>query len=151
MLEYHRITEEDKYTISTWKYDGEYSIYDEESYDKQKERGFGFANPKNNFFVFNDNQHIIGYINLYEEETEVFFGIGVNPIFCGKGFGQQMAKKAIELSRELFPGKPLYLEVRTWNKRAVRCYQKAGFRIVGAPIVQTTHIGEGVFYHMVTE
>jgi len=36
-----------------------------------------------------------------------------------------------EISKKLYPDKPLYLEVRTWNIRAVKCYQKAGFRIDG--------------------
>ena len=45
----------------------------------------------------------------------------------------------------------MYLEVRTWNTRAVKCYEKAGFRIQGEPIRQATPIGEGVFYHMVYE
>ena len=30
-------------------------------------------------------------------------------------------------------------------------YEKAGFRISGAPIRQTTGIGEGEFYHMIAE
>ena len=79
----------------------------------------------------------------------MFFGIGVNPDCCGKGYGQQMTRMAWEISQTLFPGKPMYLEVRTWNQRAIRCYEKAGFRIVGEPIQQTTSIGEGAFYHMV--
>ena len=62
-----------------------------------------------------------------------------------------MTRMAWDISQRLFPGKPLYLEVRTWNARAVRCYEKAGFRIVGEPIRQTTSAGDGVFYHMVRE
>lgn len=62
-----------------------------------------------------------------------------------------MTKTACEISRSLFPGKPLYLGVRTWNTRAVRCYEKARFHIVGEPIRQTTSAGEGVFYHMIHE
>ena len=48
------------------------------------------ANPKNNFFSFYENENLIGFINLYEEDTEIFFGIGVNPEFCNNGYGQQM-------------------------------------------------------------
>lgn len=151
MLTYHKTTEEEKYRITAWKYPGEYAIYDNAPYEEQKARGYGFANVKNNVYSFYDGAELVGFINLYEEETEVFFGIGVNPDCCGKGYGQQMTKTAWEISRTLFPAKRLYLEVRTWNSRAVRCYQKAGFQIVGEPICQTTSIGEGTFYHMVRE
>lgn len=151
MLTYHKTTEEEKYQITAWEYAGEYAIYNNEPYEQQKAKGYGFANAKNNFYSFYDGAALVGFINLYEEETEVFFGIGVNPECCGKGYGQQMTKTAWEISRTLFPEKRLYLEVRTWNNRAVRCYQKAGFQIVGEPICQVTSIGEGTFYHMVRE
>ena len=43
MLEYHKMTEEEKYCIARWKYPGEYAIYNSLSYEEQKKRGFGFA------------------------------------------------------------------------------------------------------------
>ena len=151
MLEYHKLTESEKYIIAEWKYDGDYAIYNNLPYDEQKKKGFGFANPKNISFAFYENGQLIGFTNLFEEDSEVFFGIGANPIYCGKGYGQRMTEQTIALSHELFPNKPLYLEVRTWNERAVKCYEKAGFRIVGEPVIQSTHIGEGAFYHMVAD
>ena len=151
MLACHPTTEEEKILITEWKYAGEYSVYNAEPYEEQKKRGFGFANPQNHFYSFYDEKKLIGFINLYEEKTEVFFGIGVKPEECGKGYGSQMTETACKISRRLFPGKPLYLEVRTWNQRAVRCYEKAGFHIAGEPIRQTTSAGEGVFYHMIRE
>ena len=151
MLEYHRLTEKKKYIITEWKYDGAYAIYNCEPYDEQKKRGFGFANPNYASFAFCEDGELIGFTNLYEEEREVFFGIGVTPAYCGMGYRREMTVKTIELSHELFPGKPIYLEVRTWNQRAVKCYEKAGFRIVGEPIVQTTNIGDGTFYHMIAD
>ena len=151
MLACHPTTEEEKILITEWKYEGEYSVYNAEPYEEQKKKGFGFANPQNHFYSFYDEKKLIGFINLYEEKTEVFFGLGVKPEECGKGYGSQMTETACKISRRLFPGKPLYLEVRTWNQRAVRCYEKAGFHIAGEPIRQTTSAGEGVFYHMIRE
>ena len=151
MLNYHITTEEEKYHITAWSYPGEYAVYNNPPYDEQKKRGFGFANPQNHFYSFYDGTTLVGFINLNEEDTEVFFGIGVAPDYCGQGYGQQMTQIAWQISRALFPAKPLYLEVRTWNKRAVRCYEKAGFRIMGEPIRQVTSIGEGEFFHMVRE
>ena len=151
MLTYHPTTEEEKYLITAWQYSGDYAMYTKPPYAEQKKSGVGFANPANHFYSFYDDTALIGFINLSEEETEVFFGIGVNPAHCGKGYGQQITRMAFDISQELFPGKPLYLEVRTWNTRAVRCYEKAGFHIVGGPIRQTTSIGDGEFYHMVRE
>lgn len=153
MLTWHETTEEEKYAIGTWTYPGEYAIYNSEPYEEAKRRGFGFANPANHFYSFYDGETLVGFINLclYAGETEVFFGIGVHPAHCGCGYGQQMARAARALAAQRFSGRRLYLEVRTWNMRAVRCYEKAGFRIDGEPIRRTTALGAGEFYRMVAD
>ena len=148
MLQYHRTTESEKYEIGSWKYEGAYSIYDSTPYEDQRKSGKGLANPRNNLFSFYDGEKLVGYINLFEEASEVFLGIAANPAFCNQGYGQKMTQAAYEIARELFWNKPLYLEVRTWNKRAVRCYEKAGFHIDGEAFTQKTAIGEGSFYRM---
>lgn len=44
MLTYHRTTEEEKYNITSWKYEGKYSIYNEKPYEEHKRNHYGFAN-----------------------------------------------------------------------------------------------------------
>ena len=151
MLVYHKTTQQEKYAISEWKYGGEYAVYDLPPYEEQIKTHSGFANPKNNFYSFTDGDDLIGYINLTERETGVFLGIGVNPAFCDRGHGQKICKAACELSRRSYPGKQIYIEVRTWNIRAVRCYEKAGFRTVGEPVRKNTPAGEGLFYRMTVD
>ena len=148
MLDYHKTTEEEKLEICEWKYVGEYAIYNLPSYEEQIAARRGLANPRNCFYSFCDGKKLIGYINLVEEESGIFFGIAVHPDCCNQGYGQKMTRLGRVLSHQLYSGKPLYLEVRTWNTRAVKCYEKAGFRIVGEPVVKITSIGEGSFYQM---
>ncbi len=148
MIEYHPTTNEEKRLISDWKYDSEYAIYNLPPLEEQVKLLRGFANPRNHYFSFFDEGKLIGYINLVREETEVRFGIGLMPECCDKGYGQAICKMAIKLTEQLYPGMPLYLEVRTWNKRAVRCYEKAGFHVSGDPIRKTTPVGEGEFFRM---
>ena len=151
MLTYHLMTEQEKELASGWQYEGEYAIYNEPSYQEQKEKGIGFGNPKcdKNFYAYCDGQELVGFTNILEERQAVFIGIGVRPDLCGQGYGQQMMKLAQAISQTLYPGKPLYLEVRSWNRRAIRCYEKAGFVAEGEPFVQRTPIGEGEFIRMV--
>ena len=144
MLEYHKMTEEEKYCIARWKYPGNTRFTTAFPMRNRKSGGSGLRIRENHLYSFYDGKDLVGFINLNGEDPEVFFGIGVNPDCCGKGYGQQMTRMAWEISRTLFPGKPMYLEVRTWNQRAVRCYEKAGFHVVGEPIKQTTSIGEGM-------
>ena len=91
-LSYHPIKEDEKQAICEWVYDGEYSIYNLPSYEEMKEKNLGFANPQKekNFYTYFDNDTLVGFTNILEEETEVFIGIGVNPDFCSKGYGQKI-------------------------------------------------------------
>ena len=152
-LVYRNLSEEDKRQICAWKYDGKYDIYNLPSYEEMQARQIGFMNPKTekNFYAFGDENVLVGFVNILEEEAEVFIGIGVNPDLCGKHYGQRILMITYEISKVLYPNKPLYLEVRAWNTRAVKCYEKAGFRIDGDPYELTTNIGTGIFYRMVKE
>ena len=151
MLESHILNNEEKKIICSWKYEGEYALYNMPSYESMFERQFGFCNPKNtnNYKAYYDGNIFVGFTNAYEEESEIFVGIGVNPECCSHGYGQKMLQMLSEDCSSLYSNKQLYLEVRSWNKRAIACYQKAGFVIDGEEYEQETSIGKGLFYRMV--
>lgn len=150
-LKKHILTDAEKREICSWKYSGEYEIYNLPSYEIMQAKQIGFLNParEQNYRAFYAGDCLVGFVNIKEEETEVFIGIGVRPSLCGKHYGQNILKETYKISKELYPSKPLYLEVRTWNERAIRCYQKAGFEIVGVPFEQRTGSGVGTFYRMI--
>ena len=54
-------------------------------------------------------------------------GLGLNPRFCGRGYGKQLMSLIIHEFEQRFTDKFLELEVRAFNKRAIMCYTKAGF------------------------
>ena len=145
------LTENDKKEICSWKYDGEYSIYNLPSFEEMKKLQSGFMNPERekNYRAFLIDDILIGYINLTEKENGIFLGVGVHPDFCGKGSGKERLKKACQIAEELYYNEPLYLEVRTWNKRAINCYKQVGFSIDGNAFERTTEIGKGDFYRMI--
>ena len=149
MLTCHPMTEDEKFLICDWRYTGEYALYNTPSYEEELRKKTGFAHPGFIGYSFYDDGALVGFTCLWEEETSVMIGIGVAPEACGQGYGQQMLKMTCEISKKRFPANPLYLEVRTWNARAVACYAKAGFVIDGEPFTQKTGLGEGVFYRMV--
>lgn len=144
------LTDTDKREICAWHYEGEYALYDLPPYEKMKAQGCAFFNPERerNYRGFFDGGKLVGFVNILEEEREVFIGIGVAPNLCGRGYGREMLLEAYGISKGKYPGKSLYLEVRTWNQRAVRCYQNAGFQIDGEPFEQVTQMGIVTFYRM---
>lgn len=152
-LVYRNLSEEAKHQICAWKYDGEYELYNLPTYEEMQVGQLGFMHPKSekNYYGFWDESILVGFVNILEEKEAVFIGIGVKPDLCGKHYGQRMLLIAYEVSKKLYSNKPLYLEVRTWNLRAVKCYEKAGFGIDGEAYELTTGKGTGTFYRMVKE
>ena len=153
LLKYRNLTEDDKRQICGWNYAGEYKLYNLPPYDVMKVQQQGFMNPQHekNYFAFLDGDVLVGFVNILEKDTEIFIGIGVNPALCGKHYGRRMLEEAYLISKRLYPEKPLYLEVRTWNMRAVTCYKNAGFHVDGEQYELTTEIGSGTFFRMVRE
>lgn len=152
-LTYRTLSDRDKQTICAWHYPDEYAVYDLPSYEEMKRRKMAFLNParERNFYGFLDGENLVGFVNIAEEETEVLIGIGVAPDLCGRGYGQAILREAYRISKEKYREKPLYLKVQTCNRRAVRCYERVGFRADGEPFEQQTHIGTGLFQRMIKE
>lgn len=150
-LTYHTITEEEAKEVCSWKYPDEYACYNQPPYEELQEKGAMFCDParKSNFRSFYDSEQLIGFTNLAEEANEVYLGIAVHPDYCSQGYGSAIVELTCRISAELYPNKPIYLVVRTWNKRAIRCYEKAGFVIDGNTFEMKTYSGIGTFYRMI--
>lgn len=125
-------------------------MYNLPSYEVMKEKQIAFMNPKRekDYMAYYHNDILVGYTNIREKEKGVFVGIGVKPDMCSKGYGKLILKEVYIISKELYPNKPLYLEVRAWNERAIRCYQKCGFEIVEEPYQLKLPSGAEIFYRM---
>ena len=147
----HTITDHEAQEVCGWKYDGEYACYNQPPYEMLKEQQAMFCDPasRSNYRAHYDGDVLVGFTNLKEEEREVFLGIGVHPDLCSKGYGTAIIQDCCRISEELYPGKPIYLVVRTWNKRAIRCYEKAGFVVDGDTFEIKTYSGIGTFYRMI--
>ena len=144
------LTDEEKRLICAWRYSGLYAVYNMPPYELLAQHQLSFLDPRkeNNFRAFYDGSTFLGFVNIKEEPQEVCIAIGICPNLCGKGYGRRMLQEACSIAETLYPGKPLYLEVRTWNERAIRCYQSVGFQIVGKPYEMKTGSGWDTFYRM---
>ncbi|MBE6059201.1 MAG: GNAT family N-acetyltransferase [Clostridium sulfidigenes] len=145
-----KISEEHAKEIASWQHPGEYSIYNLPSWDIMIKENYSLCDSlkRKRFIGFiNENKELVGFVNLLDKGESVFFGIGVKPNYCNKGIGKAITKMAIIESKKRFPDKPILLEVRTWNKRAINCYKSQGFEIIETK-KQKTKIGFGEFHLM---
>ncbi len=90
-------------------------------------------------------------ITIYKESEVLSSWNGSNFIYEKKKLTGATFKVTAGADIYKADGTKVYLEVCTWNIRAVKCYQKAGFRIDGQAYELTTGIGTGTFYRMIRE
>lgn len=145
------LTESSAEQICSWKYEGIYSIYNYPSWKIVVKQKWGIsikAKREKEFVSVVDNFHVLcAYIRFIEDKDHITVGLGLRPDLCGRGLGDEFMKLVIAESLRRYGKKKIILEVREFNKRAIRCYEKAGFKIIDA-YAKDTLIGKGNFIKM---
>ena len=136
--------------ICTWKYDENYSVYNLSDWDLVVENGWDLAikeKRESDFVAILSDNELIAYGRLTVIQDKAFIGIGLKPSLCGQGIGGNVMKLLIEECRNRFPDCLIALEVRIFNRRAVRCYENIGFEIK-RKYSKDTLTGNAEFYLM---
>ncbi|GAA0596608.1 GNAT family protein [Virgibacillus siamensis] len=122
--------------ILSWKYESPYDFYNNEVNNEGiKERLDGsyqvLLDEKGKVFGFlctGETARIpIGNKYGVYNENFVDIGLGMNPNYAGNGYGYDFCSFIINYIRENNKGIPMRLSVATFNKRAIRLYEKLGF------------------------
>ena len=123
--------------ITEWNYEGEYSDYNLPSYEECKNKKYGITREdrKDNYIVYTINDEVVFYSNMKEmDDNKLYIGVGLKPEYCGKGLGNYFLNDSIIEMKKRYPERTLFLEVRSWNKRAIKSYEKLGFKITNTVI-----------------
>lgn len=134
-----------------WHYPGPCSFYDMEQDPEDLEE---FLNPESwpgrTYAVLNERGELVGFFTLKEEGNTVEIGLGLRPDLTGKGMGLAFVRAGLDFARRHFSPQRFSLAVATFNQRAIRVYERAGFRPTGVSI-QPTNGGEHEFARMIRE
>lgn len=136
--------------ICTWKYDEDYSIYNLSDWNVVVGNEWDLAvreKRESDFVAILLNNQLIAYGRLTTIQDKAFIGIGLKPSLCGKGIGGNVMKLLIGECNKRFPNYLVALEVRSFNKRAIRCYENIGFEI-NKKYTNVTLTGNAEFYLM---
>ncbi len=121
MLTVTKTTAEHIPTFTTWKYPSPYNIYDLDSDEFTKIHEF--------YTVLTDSE-IVGFFRLMNKGDFIMVGLGLSPEHCGKGVGSELMECIKHTAQSECPNMVLRLEVRTFNERARKCYERAGFAVI---------------------
>jgi ribosomal-protein-alanine N-acetyltransferase len=124
-------------TVSTWQYDEPYSIYNMSSSNEgieelmngeyylaldEKAKVFGYLCQGNSARVPG------GYVSgIYENGDYLDIGFGLHPDSTGKGLGYSYINRCMEFIDNMSGKKKYRLVVASFNARAIKVYERAGF------------------------
>jgi ribosomal-protein-alanine N-acetyltransferase len=134
--------------VAAWRYDPPYDFYDAvadpddlaELLDPEQREGRYFA-------VLSDPADFAGFFMFKQEEDIVEVGLGLRPDLTGCGLGLSFLLAGLAFARERYAPAQFRLAVATFNQRAIRVYERAGFR-QGEPYMHRTNGGEHAFLRM---
>lgn len=114
-----------------WHYDAEYSFYDMEA---DQEDLVEFLDPQNrgdSYFVVTIDNDMIGFFSFSKvAKNTIDIGLGMKPNLVGNGNGLDFLKAGIEFAKSKYTPQTITLSVATFNKRAIKVYEKIGFKEV---------------------
>lgn len=116
--------------ICTWRYEGLYSVYNLSDWEVVVSNCWELSSEiarEEYFAAICLENELIGFGRIQEFEGKVSLGIGLKPNLCGQGYGKTAMSLLIEEAKIRYPDDEIGLEVRTFNKRAKKCYEKLGF------------------------
>lgn len=135
------LSEQDAVLMSQWVYGGKYVVYNCPPWDKVKGQGWAIADSEKRRSQFrkvvDQSGHYIGYFRFFPAEGKIKIGLGMNPEYCGKHMGPEFVSLIIKYIKNTYNGMPIELEVRDFNKRAIKCYERCGFKTIGEKHIET--------------
>lgn len=136
VMRIHPMTLEKAREIQTWTYDEPYSLY---SFTGDQEELLEFMNGSY-FCVIDNKRNLTGYfcygesaqvpaghqVDAYEENF-IDIGLGLHPNQTGKGTGLAFLKVGLAYAIENNGFSNIRLTVASFNRRAIKVYERAGF------------------------
>lgn len=123
------LTKETAAKIAQWEYEAPYEAYSFKGHHNQylmKESTWGTEQ-----FCLVAEDMLLGQVSCQYDGADLWVGWAMAPQFCGKGNGASFVTRCVqELRHVKGHNGQILLRVSARNRRAIKAYQKAGFRYV---------------------
>ena len=116
--------------ICSWQYEPPYSVYNYMTYEEALKAQAMITRSENaeNYLCFWNDKTLVAYTSIIPKDESVFIGIGIAPPFCGRDLGKIFINKTLLEAQKRFPDKEIWVQVRSRNERAIKCYKSCGFK-----------------------
>jgi len=130
--------------VMQWHYEPPYDFYDPAADP--------FDHPERLSYVCGADGRVDAFWEFTVDGDVVEIGIGLRPDLVGRGLGEAHLRAQLEYARGQWQPQTFRLYVATWNERAIRVYERLGFREVGGRHVRSfERFGDHEFMRMERE
>jgi ribosomal-protein-alanine N-acetyltransferase len=123
------LRQEDAEAIAEWHYPEPYSFYDWTADPDDLHELLDAALRGDAYWAVRDEANeLVGYFDFKpKDEQTVEIGLGLRPDLTGRGLGGSFLAAGLEFARTRFAPARFVLSVATFNDRAIKVYERAGF------------------------
>jgi RimJ/RimL family protein N-acetyltransferase len=125
---------------ATWRYEPPFDFYDGDVDP--------VLNPERFFEALARDGSLVGFYYFEEKGDALEIGLGLRPDLTGRGLGFDFFLAGLDFGRRRFRPARLILNVAAFNERAIRVYERAGFRETGRHTRQFDRWGDVEFVEM---
>ena len=126
--------------LATWHYEPPYDFYDGDQEEP--------LNPERHFAVRDEADAMIGFYYFEPNDDVLDYGLGLRPDLVGRGLGPDFFREGLEFGRVRYRPRLIRLHVAAFNERAIKVYERAGFREVSRHMRTFERWGEVEFITM---
>lgn len=121
-----------------WKYNDEYAFYDMTADPEDYEEIVNELKRGDNYFSVIKDDSLYGFFCISEDNNNnIEVGLGMKPEYTGLGKGLEFVNLIIEYVKSNYKNKTIILDVASFNERAIKVYERAGFCKKGKTMVST--------------
>jgi ribosomal-protein-alanine N-acetyltransferase len=129
--------------IAGWHYEPPYDFYDFAAEPDDLAELLDPTRRGDRYYgAFDESGALVGFFYFAFHDDEVEVGLGLRPDLTGRGLGAEYLDAGLEFAQRRFELTHFRLYVATFNERAIRVYERAGFRRVRTA---TRHLALGDF------
>ena len=129
-FEFRKMRDGEAREISGWRYAPPYSFYDADQDPEDLEELLDAEKRGDSYYSVTDERgELVGFFSyeLDDAGEALTIGLGLRPDLTGRGLGRRFLLAGLDFGQQAFSVDAFRLSVATFNERAIKVYEGAGF------------------------
>ena len=126
-FDFRPMTQAEAEAVAAWHYEPPYDFYDFEADPEDHAEILDPERRAGDYHSVEVDGDLVGFFSFKVHGDAVEIGLGLRPDLTGAGMGLEFVEAGLDFARVAFRPASFWLDVATWNERAKKVYEKAGF------------------------